>query len=228
MAASPCSPLQNLRSIHIQIIQVEHCHCHRVTSVSEESNWASRSSPLVINGPSPPTQVHLRSEDIRGSHRGLIEKEESASSFLTWCRPWLWLRLVVLWSGWLSDGRWRLQVELLVSITWWSGLEVGELNGVDGIALLLRFKEWIAKFSIAYSFSVWMVVCGGELGGIFSVLEGWEVPGLGKCCWLASEAWFGGDGSWFPWLGECVFGCLWWWWCKLPNLIYVVQYLLLL
>lgn len=47
-----------------------------------------------------------------------------------------------------------LRFESLELLARWPGLEVGELKGVGGIALLPRFKEWIAKFSIACSFLV--------------------------------------------------------------------------
>lgn len=45
-------------------------------SVSNEAVCVSLSSLIVIKGPSPSTQVHLRVEDFGGSHGSCMEKFE--------------------------------------------------------------------------------------------------------------------------------------------------------
>nr|POF06134.1 hypothetical protein CFP56_61920 [Quercus suber] len=47
----------------------------------------SLSSLVVIKGPSPSTQVHLRAEDFGGSHGGHMEKFEF---IWAWLRFWFW------------------------------------------------------------------------------------------------------------------------------------------
>lgn len=47
-------------------------------SVLDDVGWLSLISPFVKKGPVPATQVHLSAEDLRGSHRGRMEKIESA------------------------------------------------------------------------------------------------------------------------------------------------------
>ena len=48
----------------------------KLLSVSDEAVCMSLNSHVVIKGPSPSTQVHLRAEDFGGSHGGRMEKFE--------------------------------------------------------------------------------------------------------------------------------------------------------
>ena len=59
----------NLSRLNIVIVA-------KLLSVSDEAVCVSLNSHVVIKGPSPSTQVHLRAEDFGGSHGGRMEKFE--------------------------------------------------------------------------------------------------------------------------------------------------------
>ena len=54
-------------------------------SESEEVCLCSLNSPLVMKGPSWPTQIHLKSVETGGNQGGLVEKVESGTGLKGFC-----------------------------------------------------------------------------------------------------------------------------------------------
>ena len=59
----------------------------KLLSVSDKAVCMSLNSHVVIKGPSPSNQVHLRAEDFGGSHGGHMEKFEF---IWAWLGFWFW------------------------------------------------------------------------------------------------------------------------------------------